>query len=158
MTLVPRLLACLVVVACAACSQAPPAAAPRDPSGPLEALAECSAPAPAVTEGVEGLILPEGALVQQVTPSNPLTNIAAYVEMTPVEFEQHYRNREGIEVLIGENEIYEAEMLVSDGTYRNFLKATAVCARGVQIIGVVAPEVSAEGLPVPQGSPTPPAP
>ena len=155
MSLVPRMLACLLLVAVGACSSAPPPADTRDPTGPLEALAECPAPAPAITEGVQGLILPEGALVQQVTPSDPLTNIAAYVEMTPVEFEQYYRNRDGIEVLVGENEIYEAEMLVSDGTHRNFLRATAVCRRGVQIVGVVAPEVDAEGLPVPQGAATP---
>lgn len=158
MSWLPRVLAVVVLLAAVACGQDQPAgSAPPDPTGPLEALAPCTDLPDSTAESVDGLIVPERTIIQQVTPSDPLVNVGAYAPLTPVQFEQHYRNLDGIEILVGENEIYEAELLVSDGKYRNFLKATAVCDRGVQIIAVVAPEVHAEGLPLPQGATPPPA-
>ena len=157
MSWLPHVLAAVVGLSLVACqAEQPTDPASRDPAGPLEALAPCAAPPEPTADPVEGLIVPEETILQQVTPSDPLINVGAYVAMTPVEFEQYYRGLADIEILVGENEIYEAELLVSDGTYRNFLKATAVCDRGVQIIAVVAPEVDAEGLPLPQGATPPP--
>jgi hypothetical protein len=120
-----------------------------DPLGPLEALADCEGLPAAEGEAPDGLLLPDGAIIQKVTPQGPLVNVTAYVPMTPVQFEQTYRDL-GVEILITENEIFEAELLVSDGTHRNFLKAAALCKEGSSVLAVVAPEVDAEGLPVPQ--------
>lgn len=157
MSWLPRVLAVLVGLSLLACQGEQPAEpASRGPAGPLEALAPCTAPPEPTADPVEGLIVPEKTIVQQVTPSDPLVNVGAYAAMTPVEFEQYYRTLDDIEILVGENEVYEAELLISDGAYRNFLKATAVCDRGVQIIAVVAPEVDADGLPLPQGATPPP--
>jgi hypothetical protein len=120
-----------------------------DPLGPLEALADCEGLPAAEGEAPDGLMLPDGAIIQKVTPQGPLVNVTAYVPMTPVQFEQTYRELD-VEILITENEIYEAELLVSNGTHRNFLKAAALCKEGSSVLAVVAPEVDAEGLPVPQ--------
>ena len=144
----------LLVVA--GCSDPEPALTRQgDPLGPLEALAECEGTPAADGEAPEGLILPEGAVIQKVTPQGPLVNVTAYVPLTPVQFEQTYRDLD-VEILISENEVYEAEMLVSDGTHRNFLKAAALCRQGSSVLAVVAPEVDAEGLPVPQNAPATP--
>lgn len=142
------------VLALVACSDEQPALnAQGDPLGPLEALAECDAAPDPGGEAPDGLLLPDDAVIQNVTPQGPLVNVTAYVPMTPVQFEQVYRELD-VEILISENEIYEAELLVSDGRHRNFLKAAALCKQGSSVLAVVAPEVDAEGLPVPQGGAT----
>lgn len=121
-----------------------------DPVGPLEALPDCDAPPAPDGEAPEGLLLPDDAVIQNVTPQGPVVNVTAYVPMTPVQFQQVYEDLD-VDILISENEIYEAELLVSNGTHRNFLKAAALCKEGSSVLAVVAPEVDAEGLPVPQG-------
>lgn len=146
------------VLAVAGCSDPQPALTREgDPLGPLEALGDCQGTPAEEGEAPEGLLLPDEATIQRVTPQGPLVNVTAYVPMTPVQFEQSYRDLD-VEILISENEIYESEMLVSDGTHRNFLKAAALCKEGSSVLAVVAPEVDAEGLPVPQNLPpaTPP--
>lgn len=152
---------CLLVVAfaLAACSAQNPSSAPTpaatvDAFGPLTALPECESPPAGREESVAGLLLPEGSVVTTIQPQDPLTTVQATVPLTPVQFEAHYADRAGIEVLVTENEIYEAELLVSDGSHRNFLKARATCSTASQVLAVVAPEVDAQGLPLPQGAAT----
>jgi hypothetical protein len=145
-----RIAAAVAVLGMLACSAAEPALTEQgDPLGPLEALADCEGLPAADGEPPEGLMLPDGAIIQKVSPQGPLVNVTAYVPMTPVQFEQTYRDLD-VEILITENEIYEAELLVSNGTHRNFLKAAALCKEGSSVLAVVAPEVDADGLPVPQ--------
>ena len=142
----------------AGCSDPEPALTKQgDPLGALEALADCQGMPAGDAEAPEGLLLPEGAVIQKVSPQGPLVNVTAYVPLTPVQFEQTYREMD-VEILIAENEIYESELLVSDGTHRNFLKAAALCKKGSSVLAVVAPEVDAEGLPVPQRAAATPTP
>lgn len=154
-----RIVVVLLLMA-VACGQSDTAAddGALDPTGPLEALPACEPPPTPAEDDVTGLIVPDEVIVQQVTPGEPLVNVAAYVPMTPVQFELAYDELDGVTVLHSENEIFEAELLVSDGTHRNFLKASATCSEGAQLIVVIAPEVDAEGLPVPQQATTVPAP
>jgi hypothetical protein len=149
----------LAVLAAAACAQSgtPSAQSTPDLSGPLQALPPCEDPPEGVDEVVKGLIAPEGIIVTDVRVQKPLTNVTAYIEQTPVQFEAAYAKMENITILSSENEISEAEMLISDGKYRNFLKAAAACDQGSQLLIVIAPEIAAETLPTPAGSPTPPA-
>lgn len=122
--------------------------------GPLNALPDCPSPPAGRPDEVVGLLLPDGAAVTAIQPQDPLTTVQSFVPLTPAQFEAHYAERKGIEVLVTENEVYEAELLVSNGSHRNFLKATATCSTGSQVLAVVAPEVDAEGLPIPQGAAT----
>ena len=153
--LVVLLLAAVVATACGE----PAAPAPDlDTTGPLTALAPCQSPPASTTEAPEGLIVPDGVVVTKVTPQKPLINVAAYVDMTPVQFEAAFKSMDDITVLMSENEVFEAELLISDGTHRNFLKAAATCQTGSQLIIVVAPELKAKDLPTPQGAATAPSP
>ena len=146
------------VLALAACAGEPVATGtPQptiDPLGPLAALPDCPSPPAGRDERVAGLALPDGSVLTAVQPQDPLTTVQALVPLTPAQFEAYYADRADLEVLITENEVYEAELLVSDGSHRNFLKATATCSTGSQVLAVVAPEVDAEGLPIPQGAAT----
>lgn len=160
---VAALLAGMLLTACGG-----PAPAPGDTPAPtasasgapeLSALAACQAPpAPAADAEVEGLSLPDGAVVTKVTPQKPLITVNAYVPMTPAAFESSFQDLDGVKILFSENEIYEAEMLISNGAFRNFHKATATCRNGSTVMAVVAPEVDAKGLPLPAGATATPKP
>lgn len=140
------------------CATAPPAPAPAPSAsaagvfGPLEALPECATPPAPGAEPVPGLVLPEGSVVLKVQEQKPVTTVTAFTPFTPAQFERTYAKNADLTVLLTENEVYEAELLVSNGTHRNFLKASATCSLGSQVLAVVAPEVDAEGLPLPQGA------
>lgn len=140
----------------AAASGAP---VPTEDPSILAALPECSTPPPAAADvEVEGLTLPKGSVVTQVTPQKPLVNVNSYVPLTPAVFEAAFTTMDGVEVLFSENEIFEAEMLISTGEHRNFHKASASCQRGSMVLTVVAPEVDAQGLPLPAGATAAPIP
>lgn len=156
---VRRFLAVVVAAyAVGACAEAgEPATAPTGPAGlaaSLPALPECPSPPPGIDADVPGLQLPEGSVVISTTDQKPVVNVSAFVPMTPAQFEASYRGLSGVTVLLSENEVFEAELLISRGSYRNFLKATATCEQGSQVLAVVAPEVDAQGLPLPQGAAT----
>lgn len=89
---------------------------------------------------------------------SPLSQLNGYVEMTPVAVRQWVEAESGREVVVSEDEGYESELLVTDGTWRTFIKARAVCAEGSLLAEVIAPEDSGAVLPTPAGSPSPPPP
>ena len=139
--------------------QPPPAAAvPTAGGSELTALADCPSPPPASVDTVEGMTAPPGTVVTKVVQQDPLTNVNGYVPMTPAQFEASFRTLEEVTILLSENEVYEAELLITNGTHRTFFKATATCRRGSTLLAVVAPEVDAEGLPLPQRATATPAP
>ncbi len=150
--------ACAAAALLSACSDGGPAPASQATNDPLSALPPCATAPAGVDEDVDGLLLPDAAVTTQVTRQDPLVNVSGYVAMTPEALQLSYADRDDIEVLLSENEIFEAELLISDGDHRNFIKATATCQQGSQVLVVVAPEVDAAGLPVPQGAGAPPPP
>lgn len=159
---VAAVVAGLLLASCGGGAQPRPSGRPATAASPtvgvLAAFPECQSPPAAVETEVEGLTLPEGSVVTKVTPQKPLVNVNAYVPMTPVDFENSFQGLDGVRVLFSENEIFEAELLISNGAHRNFYKATATCRRGSDVLAVVAPEVDAKGLPLPAGAAATPAP
>lgn len=85
-----------------------------------------------------------------------VTDVGTSLGCSPV---SHYAERDDLEIFFIEDEIYESEAMVGNGTHRTYVKATAVCDRGSRLLLVVAPELDAAGLPVPaQATPAPPSP
>lgn len=157
---VPALCLLLGLLACDGQPQAQPSQAAPVPtataSGQLPALPDCPPPPAAAGEDVEGLVVPDGTVVTKIQEQKPLTNVTAFTPLTPAQFERSFLDMDDITVLLNENEIYEAELLITTGTHRTFFKATATCKQGSSLLAVVAPEVDAQGLPVPQrATPTP---
>lgn len=152
------LTAAAAVVTLTACGGGQQTTPPVDLTGPLEALPPCGpAPAPADVEPPEGLVLPADAVVTGVTTRGPLSQVTGYVAMTPVQVRMYYEGRSDLEQLQIEDEVFEAEILVSDGSRRTFVKARAVCSQGSDVVAVVAAETDAAAVPAPAGSPaTPP--
>lgn len=149
-------LAVVAATVLTACSGGQPPADVADVTGPLEALPSCGPPPAAVADKLPtGLALPEDALLTGVTPRGPLTQVTAYLAMTPVQLRQYFEGRTDLQPIQIEDEIFEAEILVSDGTYRTFVKARALCSQGSDVVAIVAPETAAGELPAPAGSPAP---
>lgn len=149
----------LVCVACLGCSQPPVSPLDADPDAPLGALPACQqAPSDSGRE-VQGIELPQGAIIDEVTVEAPLTTVRGYAPRTPVQIRRDFAERDDLEVFFIEDEVYESEAMVGNGTHRTYVKATAVCDRGSRLLMVVAPELDAAGLPVPaQASPGQPSP
>ena len=143
-------IAAALLVGCGGEEPIPPSAA--IPTGPLVALPECGPPPPPSGGPVEGLIVPTGFVTTSVTPQGPLTQVTGWVPLTPVQVEVDLGAAEGVTVLSLENEIYEAEALLSRGGFRTYLKAAAMCQTASTLVAVVAREVEASGLPVPTGA------
>ena len=126
---------------------------------PLEHLPACATPPPAAkTDPIEGLVLPEGAVITRVTDADPLTTIEGYAPLTPIQLRVYYQRLEDVDVLKAEDEVWESESLITDGTHRLFVKAQAICSEGSLLVAVVAPESQASAVPAPAGSPAPPTP
>jgi hypothetical protein len=144
----------LLAVGCATAEPAgAPATADLDTSG-LPACAE-QPPPPPLPE-VPGLTLPGEATVFSVYEVGPLTQAEGVVELTPVQVREHYEGRDGVQILRVEDERVEAEILVSDGAHRMFVKVQIACATGSNFTATVGSEADAAPVPVPTGTAAPP--
>lgn len=119
------------------------------PRAPALALPPCEAAPPTVAADVPGLVLPAGARVTSVTPQPPLTSVTAWVGRTPLEVRAQLEGRHDLQLLHVEDEVFEAEALLSDGAHRTYLRARAACATGSSVLAAVAPEAEASALPLP---------
>ena len=150
---------CSVAVLTTACTARPgPADGPLAvPSAAVPGLPPCGSTPTALVDAPEvpGLVLPDGATVTSVTEQEPLVQVLGYVPTSPAAVRATYAGTAGLTVLLSEDEVVEAEILFTDGTYRTFVKAQAVCATGSQFIAVVAPEAAAGAVPTPAGGASP---
>lgn len=127
-----------------------------DPNAPLVGYPPCDGLAPdRVEPRPEGAILPRSARVTRVRERGPTLRVGGYVPLRPVALRMHYESRANLEVLQIEDEIIEAEALLTDGEFRTYIKATAVCDSGSSFSAIVAPELAASQVPTPSGGPSP---
>lgn len=101
-----------------------------------------------------GLVLPDEAVVTDVMPEGPLTQVSGYVAMTPLDVRAWYEADPGIDLVTVEDEVFESELLVASGDRRMYLKALALCDRGSALEATVAPAGEDEALPTPAGRAT----
>jgi hypothetical protein len=122
----------------------------------MSSLPECAPqPSPPPVPDVPGLTLPEEATVFSVYEVGSLTQAEGMVAMSPVEVRTYYEQRDDLRLLTVEDERVEAEILVSDGTYRVFVKAQVACATASNFTATVGTEEEAGAMPTPAGSPAP---
>ncbi len=107
-------------------------------------------PSPAVTQTVDGFLTPAGTIIISTESEGILVTVRGYIEKTPVEVREEIESS-GLTILQIEDEGFEAEALISDGTHRNFVKAELSCVGRSSILSVIAPESAGEQLPAPAG-------
>jgi hypothetical protein len=139
-----------------ACSAAPPV---PPPTGAFDeaALPICEEqPSPPAWPEIPGLTLPEEAMVFSMQEMGPITQAEGVVEMTPLDVRAYYEGRDDLQLLSIEDERVEAEILVTDGTYRMFVKAQILCATASNFTATVGREEDSAAVPVPaSASPIP---
>jgi hypothetical protein len=77
-----------------------------------------------------GLIVPDGALVESVSPQPPNEKAEGFLPMTPGGFVAAFERETRLGILLKENEGRDAEMMVTDGKRRSFWKLTLACPEG----------------------------
>lgn len=109
------------------------------------------------TIDLDGLIMPAGSAVIDVTEEGNLTTVEALVPINPVEVRQfyEYQNLGVLKTIMVEDEILEAEVLVESRTHRLYVKAQAICPSQSTIYVVVAKGGTDARLPQP-GDPNAP--
>lgn len=145
----------VAIVACATCAAgcaSPDAAAGPGVGGPdagapdaVAGVAACDEQETgAVTiEPPGGLPLPEGARVTSASTDGPVTTVTAYAEGTPVRLRQELEALPSVEVLSAEDEGFEAELLLDVDDARVYVRVSAICASGSDVLLVRAPASSA---------------
>lgn len=124
---------------------------------PLASLPACG-PAPAASDDdpPDVTVLPPGAVVTAAEETGPLTQLTAYVALAPPEILSFYVQRPDLEILHIENEVFDAEVLVSDGVRRVIVNSQAACRDGSTLIATVVAESSGGRAPAAPAA-TPPA-
>ena len=146
--------AVLVLVACSGDDRRQPGPDAQNGSQPGDVFAEfpeCDDPRPGRDVEVKGLLLPDETHIYSVRRQGPITTVQGFIMMTPIEVREYYESNPEIQILVGEDEIIESELLFTNGEVRNFVKARAACRDGSDIVTVIAREVAA--LPSPSGLP-----
>ena len=125
------------------------------PPPPAE-FPECGPPpTPKKEFHIKGFVVPDVAIITGARKRGPVTNIHGYVEMKPADLRAYYEELSGVTLLLSEDEIIEAEVLLSDGKYRTYFKARSVCQEGSDFVAAVAREIDQSAVPIPTGSPSP---
>jgi hypothetical protein len=116
--------------------------APGD-SPVLQALPDCKAPpAAGAATAPPGIILPASVVIIAVEPQAGLIRVSGYIPITPGAMRAEVTNRPGVRVITSEDEVFEAEALLTDGTMRTFVKARATCKAGSELVALVAAETA----------------
>lgn len=157
------LVRCVPLIVAAACAGSPgvtgvspastgPSAAP---TGDLDmsVYPPCAEqPPPPSLPDVEGLTLPSEATVFSVYEVGPLTQAEGIVALSPVQMRSYYEEHAALDVLSVEDERVEAEILVTDGTHRMFVKVQVVCSTGSNFTATIGSEADSAAVPAPAGT------
>ena len=108
--------------------------APEGDGGRQDAVIEggpCDLARPKTTiDPPKSLIVPDGIEVEEVSPLPPNQKVAGYLPMTPSQFLKVFDRDRRLGILFRENELRDAEMMVTDGRTRSFWKLTQACPEG----------------------------
>lgn len=131
-----------------------PAADEIDPArlAPLAGLPACP-DAPDAPDDLDlvSAPLPLEAIATQSSTTGSLRSVQGWSPHTPVEIMVGYLRLEDWEVLAAEDEVFESEVLLTDGTLRVFVKSQAVCDRGSAFVLFASDDTAV--VPTPAGTP-----
>lgn len=113
------------------------------PLGRLTDLDTCDLPPEAGPDAAPAdLFLPRGAVVTEVELIGPITSVLAWVPMTPSQARRAYEGAAGYEIIMREDEGYDAEVTVTDGAARSFVEILAICDQASTINVVTSSEMT----------------
>lgn len=99
-----------------------------------------------------GAVLPPTARLTAVREGSPRTQLTGYIESTPAIASQWIETQSGFEIISSNVTLEQSEFLVTDGTWRTYVKVRAVCSDASLLSEVIAAEGSGAQLPSPAGT------
>jgi hypothetical protein len=142
-----RLGAALLLTVTLGCADAPPAPLADDAALDLPGCG--TPPSPDPDPPPVGAVIPPGTRVTAFRQQDGLGQLNGYVTSTPRQVRAWIAEQPGLEVVAAQDDGYEAQLLVSDGSRRTFVKVRAVCTQGSRLVEIIAPADAAEALPTP---------
>ena len=145
----------VAVLACAtvACAAPVPSASPARSERSLPPCGQPPSPDP--DPPPPGAVVPPGARITAVREQPPVVQLNGYVESTPQQVRTWVEQRAGLEIVSVHEEPGEAQLLVTDGTWKTFVKARAICDGASLLAQVITGQDSDAVIPTPKGSPAP---
>lgn len=138
----------LVVAVFTGCGRPDPAVAPAPPAA-LELPACGKPPSPDPQPPPPGAVLPPESRITALREQPPRVQLNGYVMSTPRAVRAWVESQEALHVVAARDDGYEVEMLVTDGDWRTFIRARAICTDASLLSEVIAPASSDAVLPTP---------
>lgn len=140
----------LVVFACACTEQRPPAAAEAPPSAAAADLPACGQPpSPHPEPPPAGAVIPPGTRITAIRNEDAVVQLNGYVTATPEQVRTWIESQPDLEITASDTSPNEIQLLVTDGTWRTFVRARGVCTDASLLAEVIAPQSSDAVLPTP---------
>jgi hypothetical protein len=102
---------------------------------------------PAGGRPATGLLLPRARVVpapsRQRANDPEITIASGYIELEPAQLLAAFKRRPELKIVFDEDEGFDAEVMVTDGTWRNFWKVVKRCPGGSSFTTTIAPELAA---------------
>ena len=133
--------------------QGPPAVSATDADDRLPPCGKPPSPDP--DPPPPGAVLPPAARITAVREQPPVVQLNGYVQSTPAALRTWVEARPNLDIVSEHAEPGEVQLLVTDGTWKTFIKASAICEDASLLAEVIAPEDSGAVIPTPEGSPAP---
>jgi hypothetical protein len=120
--------------------------------GTEQALPPCGRPpSPAAEQPPPGAILPDSARMTAMRSNPPLTQLNAYIELSPGSVVDWIRDRDDLQIVESSPLGREVELLVTDGTYTTWMSARAICDGASVLAQVIADSDAGAELPPVRG-------
>ena len=149
-TAVAILVVAFGVAACAAPAVPAPSVAATATATVGDDLPPCGQPpSPDPDPPPPGAVLPPVSRITAVRRQPPVVQLNGYVESTPGEIQAWVEQQENLEIVASEHTPDESQFLVTDGTWRTFIKARAICDDASLLAEVIAPLQSDAVIPTP---------
>lgn len=141
----------LLASAALACAQpAVPSASPATSSE--NGLPPCGQPpSPDPDPPPPGALVPPGARITAVREQPPVVQLNGYVESTPRQVREWVEEQPGLTIVAASEEPDESQLLVTDGTWKTFVKARAICDGASLLAEVITAQDSDAVIPTPAG-------
>lgn len=93
--------------------------------------------------------MPPRSRITAVRDDGPRVQLNGYVQSTPAAIRDWVESQSSLQVVASYEDAGEVQLLVTDGTWRTFIKARAICRDASVLAEVIAPADAEVVLPTP---------
>lgn len=140
----------VVLLVLCACTGPGPAAPGTSPTAVAVELPACGKPpSPDPEPPPAGAVIPPGTRITATRNEQSVVQLNAYVTSSPRQVLGWIESQPELEITASHVTANEVELLVTDGTWRTFVRARGVCTDASLLAEVIAPQASDAVVPTP---------